>query len=73
MNELDIILSQFNLTKEELIEILDAFQTKTMNNLLRSSYKSPRFEEVESEDFYTYRLYEISSIILKRISEDSMM
>lgn len=43
MNELDIILSQFNLTKEELIEILSAFQTKTMNNLLSSSYKSPRF------------------------------
>lgn len=60
----------FNLSEKELLEILEAFQTQTMNNLLRSSYKSPRFEEESDEDFSTYRLYDISSNILSRKNEN---
>ena len=56
----------YNLSESEIIEILEAFQTQTMNNLLRSAYKAPRFEKEPSDDFDTYRLYKISSSILTK-------
>ena len=61
------ILTKYNITHDELLTILSAFQTGTMNNLLRSAYKAPRFEKMASEDFSTYELYEISSNVMKRI------
>lgn len=56
----------YNLSEKELLEILEAFQTQTMNNLLRSAYKAPRFEEESDEDFSAYSLYDISNNILRK-------
>ena len=69
-NELVIILDKFNLTKEELVFILESFQTQTMNNMLQSCHKSPRFEEKPDEDFYVYDMYKTSCKILERTKKN---
>lgn len=70
---MQINLKDYHLSEAEVIEILEAFQTQTMNNLLRSAHKSPRFEVEPDEDFFsTYSLYDISSNILSRKKNETL-